>query len=273
MIKKKYFSTSQEFLNVNAKIIDKNYFAFYSSLMNMLASKQLFQLWDIYDRGQETAYCMWFDENIVVHSFGWTDETLEAIERDLDFPTLTGYTLSGQRIVITDLLEFNDVPYEVIKDRIVYSIDNVSPQEFPDQQIQKAFVEDKLEIAEMSHQYYMEEYQGKGPRTAEYFYDITKSGIENGNIYKLTIDGNICSIAQVISEEKFYPLIGQFFTKSKLRGKGYGYSLLTQLSSLLLSKGHLKVGLLADRANPRSIKIFERVGYLPVYDHLAVLIK
>ncbi|WP_231424682.1 GNAT family N-acetyltransferase [Pedobacter sp. Leaf250] len=273
MIRKKYFSTSQEFLKANAKIIDKNYFAFYSSLMNMLSSKQLFQLWGIYDYGQATAYCMWFDKNIVVHSFGWTDETLEAIEGDVDFPTLSGYTLSGQRIVITDLLEYNDVPYEVIKDRIVYSIESVSPQAFQNQQIQKAVLEDKSEIAEMSYQYYMEEYQSKGPRTAEYFHDITKSGIKNGNIYKLTIDGNICSIAQVMSEEKFFPLIGQFFTKSRFRGKGYGYSLLTQLSSHLLAKGHSKVGLLADRANPMTIKIFERVGYVPVYDHLSVLIK
>jgi len=273
MIKKKYFTTSQEFLKVNAKIIDKNYFAFYNSLMNMLPSKQLFQLWNIYDCGQETAYCMWFDDNIVIHSFGWTDETLESIETDMDFSSLSGYSLSGQRIVITDLLEFNDVPYEVIKDRVVYSIDNVPLQEFHNQQLQRAVKEDESEIAEMSHQYYLEEYQGKGTRTAEHFYDITKSGIENGNIYKLTIGGNICSIAQVISEKKFYPIIGQFFTKPKLRGNGYGYSLLNQLSSQLLSEGHSKVGLLADRANPRSIKIFERVGYLPIYDHLAVQIK
>lgn len=273
MIRKKYFSTNQEFLKVNAKVIDKNYFAFYNSLMNMLSSEQLIQLWNIYDRGKETAYCMWFGNNIVIQSFGWTDETLEAIEADMHFPSLSGYSLSGQRIVIMDLLEFNDVPHEVIKDRIVYSINKVLPQEFPNQQLQKAVKEDEAEIAEMSYQYYLEEYQGKGPRTAEHIYDVAKSGIANGNIYKLTTDGNICSIAQVISEEKFYPLIGQFFTKANLRGKGYGYSILKQLSLQLLNNGHSKVGLLADRANTGSIKVFERVGYLPVYDHLSVVIK
>ena len=51
-------------------------------------------------------------------------------------------------------------------------------------------------------------------------------------------------MAQVMSHDFKSPLIGMLFTKAAHRNKGYGYSILTQLTSLLINGGNRKIRLL-----------------------------
>jgi len=67
-------------------------------------------------------------------------------------------------------------------------------------------------------------------------------------------------------------MIGQFYTKPSYRGKGYGASLLRQLTNQLLATGHEKCGLIADTKNIPSNVVFKKVGYMPIYEQLSVFI-
>ena len=77
-------------------------------------------------------------------------------------------------------------------------------------------------------------------------------------------------MAQVMSHNFKSPLIGTFFTKAAHRNRGYGKSILIQLTNQLISKGHKKVRLMADVGNAASINVFENAGYEIIYKHILV---
>jgi RimJ/RimL family protein N-acetyltransferase len=64
--------------------------------------------------------------------------------------------------------------------------------------------------------------------------------------------------------------IGGVYTPQHLRGKGYGASVVAQLSAHLLNKGHKFCFLFADAKNPISNGIYRKIGYYDVcvYDEI-----
>ena len=81
-------------------------------------------------------------------------------------------------------------------------------------------------------------------------------------------DGTICAIAGYA--EAFHnggPRIGIVFTPPEMRGRGYGAAITGSLAQLLLTKGHPWVSLFADKANPQSNRIYQRLGFRPELDY------
>jgi len=75
-------------------------------------------------------------------------------------------------------------------------------------------------------------------------------------------NGTICAIAG--SAEAFDnggPRIGIVYTPPELRGRGYGTAITGSLARVLLTEGHPWVSLFADKANPDSNRIYQRLGF------------
>jgi GNAT superfamily N-acetyltransferase len=273
MIKRKDFSNNLEFMNYNKSVIHDNYFVFYASLMSMLApSMQIVRLYNLYDKKGYSAYCMWYSGNYAIHAFNWNEELLEAISDEIEFERYKHFTFSGQRDLIIQMLEDNEVPYQIIKDRLIYACTTVLPFALTGQVLVQATETDTEELSAMAYQYHLDEYGTEAQRSREHMAEIVINGIQEGIMYKLVVDGETTSMAQVISHNFKSPLIGMLFTKATHRNKGYGYAILVQLTSQLLAGGHKKVGLLADTQNPASLKIFEKAGYKEIYKHILVAI-
>jgi predicted GNAT family acetyltransferase len=156
-----------------------------------------------------------------------------------------------------------------MKERLIYSCDKTNDIHDYKGRLEKATIADKDELSQMSYQYHLDEYGKYALRSLDYMGNIVTKGIENGNMYKLTVDGQITSMAQVISENNIAPLIGQLYTKQELRKNGYATSILLQLTNELLLKGHKKCGLLSDKSNEFSNAVFRKVGYKDFYCQLA----
>lgn len=56
------------------------------------------------------------------------------------------------------------------------------------------------------------------------------------------------------------------YTRPESRGRGYASSLVSTLSQDLLDRGHQFCFIIADKANPVSNGIYEKIGYVPVCD-------
>lgn len=80
--------------------------------------------------------------------------------------------------------------------------------------------------------------------------------------------GNICAIASYA--EAFHnggPRIGLVFTRPELRGRGYGTAITGSVARLLLTEGQPWVSLFADKANPHSNRIYQRLGFRAELDY------
>jgi GNAT superfamily N-acetyltransferase len=271
MTKRKDFSDNQEFLNYNKDIIRNNYFAFYASIMAMMSVPQIMRLYNVYDKHKNTAYCMWYTGNYNIHSFAWNEEIIDSLSVEIELNKYNNFAFSGQRDLIIRLLSKNQIAYEVIKDRLIYECKKVLfSLDVAAGHLTKATIADLEELSQMSFQYHQEEYKGNGQRDLAYMSGIVKNGIQNGNMYKLSVDNKICSMAQVMSADFNFPLIGQLFTKAEHRNHGCASAILGKLTEQLLADGHKKVGLLGDVENPAALKVFEKIGYQEIYKHILV---
>lgn len=260
-------------MNYNKAVIHDNYFVFYASLMSMLSpATQIMRLYNIYDKQGRSAYCMWYSGNYAIHCFNWNEELLDAIADEIEFDRYRHFSFSGQRDLIVNLLEDNEVPYKIIKDRLIYACKNVLPFSLSGQVLVQATEADTGELSAMAYQYHLDEYGQDAHRSPEHMADIVIRGIQESIMYKLVVNGETTSMAQVMSHNFKSPLIGMLFTKAAYRNKGYGYAILVQLTNQLLAAGHKKVGLLADVENPASMKVFEKAGYKAIYKHILVAI-
>jgi len=64
--------------------------------------------------------------------------------------------------------------------------------------------------------------------------------------------------------------IGYVYTPPYFRGKGYASSCVAKLSQIGLERGFKKCVLYTDLANPTSNSIYQKIGYVPICDSLAI---
>ena len=79
-------------------------------------------------------------------------------------------------------------------------------------------------------------------------------------------DGGIVSLAIRSPATPRGQRIQGVYTPPELRSRGYATACVAALSRLILSEGYAFVCLFADRTNPRTMSIYERIGYRPVAD-------
>jgi uncharacterized protein len=77
----------------------------------------------------------------------------------------------------------------------------------------------------------------------------------------VTTNQGIVSMAAQTRETKNTACINLVYTPTELRGRGYATCLVAKLSQFILDRGKSSVLLYADKANPTSQKIYERVGF------------
>jgi GNAT superfamily N-acetyltransferase len=88
-----------------------------------------------------------------------------------------------------------------------------------------------------------------------------------GNAHMLwEVDGRVVSYAAVGKPISGMSRIGPVYTPPEERGHGYGSAVTAAASQWALDAGAENVVLFTDLANPTSNAIYQRIGYLPVYD-------
>lgn len=85
-----------------------------------------------------------------------------------------------------------------------------------------------------------------------------------------TVDGTPVSMAMLRAPAAGVSRIGPMFTPAAERGHGYGSAVTAAASELAHRSGTADVVLFADLANPTSNKIYQRIGFEPVFDSIRI---
>jgi RimJ/RimL family protein N-acetyltransferase len=266
------YKTLIEFITANQNYIEDNFFAHFN-LIKVIQSHpkegcKIVNAFNIVDQDNSFVLCLVLDGRMVLYSTKWNNDIIKELSEKITFD---GVSFSGQKHFILDLFKHNNIDFEIFKDRIVYDCDKVTDNiKLSSGRFCLAEADDLDKISELTHNYHLEEYKEHAFRDYDNIKNSTKNNIDSEIIFKWVDNGEITSIAQVVSHQCNLPIIGAFYTDKKKRGNGYGSSLLFSLTNYLLSNGYEKCGLVSDATNQTTNKIFKAIGYTNIYETISV---
>jgi predicted acetyltransferase len=211
-----------------------------------------------------------------LYSAGWTPKMLELLANQVDVEKCkAGFQFLGQRDLIAELLNKHHVKWQVIKDRLIYTCQQVANQPRKNNAVvQNAAPPDIHRLVELTLDYDKEEYPAKLKQDEAKVYAQVIYGVESNNMFVVKHNGRICSILQVIQTDDYdRPVIGSLYTIPSERNKGFAALLLRMVTDGLLRNGCGECGLVSDITNPASNKAFINVGYHPIYKWLNAVIE
>ena len=266
------YKTLTEFIEANQNYIEENFFAHFN-LIKVIQSHpkedtKIINAFNIVDNDNSYVLCLVLEGRMLIYSTKWNNNIIKKLSDEITFD---GVSFSGQKHFILDLFTHNKIEYEVFKDRIVYDCEKVTDNIVVSSgQFSLAETDDLEKISELTYNYHLEEYKERAFRDYENIKNGTKHNLDNELIFKWMDNGEITSIIQVVSHQCNLPIIGSFYTDKKIRGNGYGSSLLFSLTNYLLSNGYEKCGLVSDATNQTTNKIFQGIGYKNIYETISV---
>lgn len=92
-------------------------------------------------------------------------------------------------------------------------------------------------------------------------------GIGKNELYIFEAGGNAVSMAKAARQMEHGIVVNSVYTPPELRGKGYSQSCVYRLSKLLLERGNRFVCLFADKNNPVSNHVYQKIGFRDVCDY------
>ncbi|MCK5129835.1 MAG: GNAT family N-acetyltransferase [Clostridiales bacterium] len=96
----------------------------------------------------------------------------------------------------------------------------------------------------------------------------TRKMIKNGNLVCYLVDGNPVTMAAKTRVVSGGRCIGTVYTPKDLRGKGYSTACIKHLTQEILNEGNECAYLYADKYNPASNHVYEKIGYEVIGDFI-----
>ncbi len=189
------------------------------------------------------------------------DKTLiPLLSKQLEFEKFKKFQFAGSKYTVEKLFEINHASYQTQKHRICYKCAEVN----------KSLVaaSGSIEMAEMKRlddlillsRGFEKDYYGRNVTFPEAARRII-IGIQEETLYQWIDNGKLCAIAQAIYNKFEFPVIGHFYTDPAYRNKGYGSSLVKEITKGLLNTGNEFVMLQTNALTPQSNRVFTKVGY------------
>lgn len=214
------------------------------------------------------------DGNYLIYGKNWDENLIRQAISKINFSLFQpNYHFSGTYSLVTEILKASNRKLEIFKDRIFYSCSTLNNLD-KEINFEKLLCEKKdlEELAEMVCEYFEDEYDGKNNKDYDAVLLQVENQINNNTLWNLKHNGKIKSICSIIQTSSGTPIIGSFFTKRNERNLGYGTALIKTVTNNLL-KISGKVWLISDKKNIASNKVFNNIGYKPIYETTDVLIK
>ena len=268
----KNFLDPNEGLEFNAEFIYGNYFPHYSLIKIIEEIKNgTIGLVDFFNIIEENCFilCICTDQGCLVYANDWTENAIDDLVLRIDFTRFRNWPFLGTRNLIVDMLTRHKIDYAIEKDRLVYVCEKVNEISVSSGYASQSEVADLKRITDLTHEYGLEEWGERDGKGYDYTEGIVLSCIAEDKQVQWN-DNGIFAIAQVMNLENNMPVIGSLYTDTGKRKNGYASSLLYEVTSQLLDQGYSSVSLLSDVTNPTSNKIFDKVGYFPIYKYIIV---
>lgn len=204
---------------------------------------------------------------LLIYGENWSAKQLEEIKASFVLNEFKNYTIAGDAELLNQLLQLYQIPRIIQKERIFYRSRLVQDFTFDGLIIELGNQNDLVELAQMLQQYYHEEYKGMNDKSINEMISRVEILLERKSIFVLKRhDNSILSLCTINN-----PDIGILFTHMNERKKGYGKSLLSYCSKLLLNSNQ-EVYLMTDKNELPSNLTCKKVGYEPIFFYQQILI-
>jgi predicted GNAT family acetyltransferase len=267
----------QDFITKAQKLVGDDFFQHYYliNIINAVMNGNL-NLYDAYIITDDNSWVIGLraDGNYLLYSKEVTSKQLQVIMHRTDFSIFqNGYHFMGTRELIEKIQSAASINFKVFKNRRYYICDKVNHYlKNPLLTVSLADISDLNELAQMSCEYFEDEYHGENNKDLETMKEDVSRLIQQGDgLWTLKTEKLLKSMCSVIPTAVNVPLIGSFFTKRESRNLGFGKNLLFEVTEKLL-KEYNECWLIADETNLESLAVFEKVGYKPVYRTLDLIV-
>jgi predicted GNAT family acetyltransferase len=270
------FKTPGELFNYNREFIYHSYYEhFYLiKIIEQLESGQhdIINGYNIVGGDGDRILCLHIDGAYLLYSHKWNRDMLELLSAQVDLKICTeGFSFSGNKELIMELFNHQSSNYEIFKDRIIYeclTVQNAPTSIEGDWEL--CTFRDFKKVSMMIYEYHVEEYGDKAFRDYQSVKKMIEGVIRNESCFLWKNGKSICCVGQLFNEETGYPLIGTLYTDKAHRNKGYATALVHALTESVIDDGLERCGLVSDATNPSSNKVFQKVGYKPIYNYVSM---
>ena len=209
------------------------------------------------------------DDACMLYTTEYDPEMLPLLSKEIGFEKFHRFEFAGTKALIDGLFRYEKAEYELQKHRIIYRCTTISgPFPAPPGHPTMGDPRRLLELGRMSVSF-VKEYENRDITEEEGAASIAKC-IREGGLYCWENGNNICSVAEVLTNDYDFPVIGHFYTPPCLRRQGFGASLIYEVTKGLLNAGNESCMLSTNATNPASNKVFLKVGYKPTGDYTLV---
>lgn len=270
---KKYDGIFQKFVLDNSSVLSENTMLthYLSQTIKQISygKQRVHNFFNVVDGDLQIA-CLHIDDEFLVYGNGYNPQMIALIDNEIDFSRFKKFTFCGTKDIIEALFEPYDFESEVLKHRIIYSCAIALDIKSQSGKLEIAQL-DNLDTLltyglEFSKEYYGFDYKNREEMRAGIINSITSK-----SMYIWKDNGQIVSMLQVLNDDEHeFPFIGFFYSSPHFRGKGYGTSILHQVTKGILNSGYECVMLTADGKNNLSNKVFKKLGYKNVGEYVRI---
>lgn len=270
------YATIQDFLKENKKVIYKNRLAHYHLIKyfgQMNAGKQSFyQVYNVIDNNDGNVIAVWGDSVYYLYSLKYSEDIVDGLLSKIEISKYTKrFTFCGTSQLIIDLFNKSGISYEVFKQRILYSCENVLPLNRKCKGAACFSTGTDLDtVAEMTYKYGVAEWGEREDRDLNYARKLSYQSIMEETGCNWEVDGKIVTIATVLDSDTELPIIGNLYTNETDRGKGYAKCLVHEIARQFTKDEDSRCGIVSDLSNPITNRMFLEVGFEEVSRYISV---
>lgn len=187
-------------------------------------------------------------------------------------PTISaGLEILGERTLVLKIIEDLDIQHKIIKDRLICECEKTKRIRACDGSLQIPLFNEIEEITKMEMAYHKEEYGDKSNCDFVETKKLVEGNFKNQSILLWKKGNEIVSLINAnIEGDLFY--INHIYTKPSERKKGFGTNLLHKVTSRIIDSEKIKAGLVSQRLDEATNKVFTDIGFAPFYEMLDIKI-
>jgi predicted GNAT family acetyltransferase len=267
----KTFAGIAEFISENEADLNKNYLVFrqFLALLAHINKGKIdgYKLFNIIENDTNQILCLQTKRQLLFFSIKKeiSLEAYELLKSKIQTYIIAGIEILGETNLVLKIVKDCSAKFNVLKDRLICVCEKTKEIQPSEGNLQIPLPKDIEEIARMEMEYHKEEYGDKSNCEFQKTKELVIEKLHKQSLLLWKSKNEIVSIIHAkIEGDLFY--IYHIYTKPSERKKGFGTNLLHTVTSKVIEKEKIKAGLVSQKNDNATNKIFNDIGFVPIYE-------
>ena len=192
-------------------------------------------------------------------------EAYELLKSTIEPNIVAGIEILGETNLVLRIVKDCNAKFNVIKDRLICECEKTKEIRPCEGSLQIPTLKDIEEITRMEMDYHKEEYGDKSNCEFQETQELVIEKFDKQSLLLWKSQNEIVSIINANFEgDLFY--VFHIYTKPSQRKKGFGTNLLHEVISKIISTEKIKAGLVSQKNDIATNKVFNEIGFVPIYE-------